>query len=95
MAFSPFAGYNFCRNMSTLNRDDSDKISVMSDVADVLTDTSMDAGILTETVVDAAAVSSQAPVVSEVVIAAADSYLPVQALQYAIDAVHSFTGLNW
>jgi YidC/Oxa1 family membrane protein insertase len=67
----------------------------MSDVADVLTDTSMDAGILTETVVDAAAVSSQAPVVSEVVIAAADSYLPVQALQYAIDAVHSFTGLNW
>ncbi|WJX95440.1 hypothetical protein P8452_76760 [Trifolium repens] len=95
MAFSPFAGYSFCRNMSTLNRDDSDKISVMSDVADVLTDTSMDAGILTETVVDAAAVSSQAPVVSEVVIAAADSYLPVQALQYAIDAVHSFTGLNW
>ena len=94
MAFSPFAGYSFYRNMSTLNRDDSDKISVMSDVADVLTDTSMDAGILTETVVDAT-VSSQAPVVSEVVIAAADSYLPVQALQYAIDAVHSFTGLNW
>ncbi|CAJ2664451.1 unnamed protein product [Trifolium pratense] len=93
-AFSPFAGYNFCRNMSTLNRDDSDNISVMSDVADVLTDTAMDAGILTETVVDAA-VSSQAPVVSEVVIAAADNYAPVQVLQYAIDAVHSFTGLNW
>lgn len=61
----------------------SDKIGIMTDVADVLSDTTLEA------------VSSQAPVVSEVAIAAADSYLPVQALQYAIDAVHSFTGLNW
>ncbi|XP_004505010.1 mitochondrial inner membrane protein OXA1 [Cicer arietinum] len=79
---SPYAGYNFCRNMSTSDQG-SDKIGIMTDVADVLSDTTLEA------------VSSQAPVVSEVAIAAADSYLPVQALQYAIDAVHSFTGLNW
>ncbi|CAK8577761.1 unnamed protein product [Lathyrus sativus] len=79
---SPLAGYSFCRNMSTLNQD-LDKITAMTDVADVLIDTTMDA------------VVSQAPVVSEVAIAAADSYLPVQALQYVIDAVHSFSGLNW
>lgn len=38
---------------------------------------------------------SQAPAISEVAIAAADSYFPVAALQYIIDGVHSFTGLNW
>ncbi|KAL5054272.1 hypothetical protein RYX36_034954 [Vicia faba] len=80
--FSPFAGYTFCRNMSTIDHD-SDKITAITDVADVLVGTTMDA------------VVSQAPVVSEVAIAAADSYLPVQALQYVIDAVHSFTGLHW
>lgn len=78
----PFAGYNFCRNMSTMDQN-SDKITVMTDVAEVLTDTAVET------------VTSQAPVVSEVAIAAADSYLPVQALQYVIDAVHSYTGLNW
>ncbi|KAM0881243.1 hypothetical protein ACQ4PT_033064 [Festuca glaucescens] len=31
----------------------------------------------------------------EVAAAAADSFPPVAALQYVIDAVHSFTGLNW
>jgi YidC/Oxa1 family membrane protein insertase len=31
----------------------------------------------------------------EVAAAAADSFAPVAALQYVIDAVHSFTGLNW
>ncbi|KAJ6426462.1 hypothetical protein OIU84_022126 [Salix udensis] len=41
------------------------------------------------------AVSSQAPVVNEVAIAAAESYIPVAALQHVIDAVHSFTGFNW
>jgi len=70
--------------MSTVNRG-SDKIGsdVMTDVADVLADTTMDS------------VASQAPVVNEVAIAAADSFLPVQALQYVIDAVHFYTGLNW
>ncbi|KAL5054273.1 hypothetical protein RYX36_034955 [Vicia faba] len=80
--FSPFAGYNFCRNMSTIDSD-SDKITATTDVADVLIDTTVEA------------VASQAPVVSEVAIAAADSYLPIQAVQYLIDAVHSYTGLNW
>ncbi|GAU40317.1 hypothetical protein TSUD_64820 [Trifolium subterraneum] len=70
--------------MSTLDQAGSDKISIMTDVADVLEDSTLDA-----------AVSSQGPVVSEVAIAAADSYLPVQALQYVIDAVHTYTGLDW
>ncbi|KAK7263515.1 hypothetical protein RJT34_31106 [Clitoria ternatea] len=81
---SPYAGYNFCRNMSTQNQDSiTDKFDIMSDVADVLTESTMET------------VASQAPVVNEVAIAAADSFLPVQLLQYLIDAVHSYTGLNW
>ncbi|KAI5406160.1 hypothetical protein KIW84_052775 [Lathyrus oleraceus] len=62
---------------------DSDRITAMTDVADVLIDTTMET------------VASQAPVSSEVAITAADSYLPVQALQYVIDVVHSFSGRNW
>ncbi|KAG6515647.1 hypothetical protein ZIOFF_026076 [Zingiber officinale] len=38
---------------------------------------------------------SSAPFPGEVAAAAADSFLPVAALQHLIDAVHSFTGLNW
>lgn len=81
-AASPYAGYNLCRYMSTVNQG-SNEIGVMSDVADVLTDATVEG------------VASQAPVASEVAIAAADSFLPVQILQYVIDAVHSYTGLNW
>lgn len=71
--------------MSTTPDQGFDKITELTtDVAHVLSDTAVDA------------VSSQAaPVVSEVAIAAADSFLPVQVLQYAIDAVHTYTGLNW
>ncbi|KAF7822421.1 Mitochondrial inner membrane protein OXA1 [Senna tora] len=79
----PSSGYSFCRYMSTALNQGSDKIEVMCNAADVLTDTTVDT------------VASQLPVVNEVAIAAADSYLPVKVLQYAIDAVHSFTGLNW
>ena len=80
---SPCSGYNFCRYMSTVNHG-SDKIDIMTDVADVLADTAMET------------VSSQAAsVANEVAIAAADSFLPVKLLQYVIDAVHSYTGLNW
>ncbi|KAI9071621.1 hypothetical protein K1719_046416 [Acacia pycnantha] len=78
----PCSGYSFCRYLSTINQG-SDNIEFTSDVANVLTDTTMEA------------VASQAPVLSEVAIAAADSYLPVQVLQYFIDYVHTFTGLNW
>ncbi|KAJ7969729.1 Mitochondrial inner membrane protein OXA1 [Quillaja saponaria] len=79
----PCSGYSFCRYMSTAVDQGSDKIEVISDVAQVLSDTTMQA------------VASQAPALSEVAIAAADSYLPVKALQYFIDGVHSYTGLNW
>ncbi|KAK7278697.1 hypothetical protein RJT34_23733 [Clitoria ternatea] len=48
---------------------------VMSDVADVLPESTMET------------VASQAPVVDEVAIAAADSFLSIQLLQYLIDAV--------
>lgn len=78
----PCSGYSFCRYMSTINQG-SDDIEFTKDVANVLSDTTMEA------------VASQAPVLSEVAVAAADSYLPVQALQYLIDYVHTFTGLNW
>lgn len=69
--------------MSTTVGESADKIELISDVAEAITDTTIQA------------VASQAPAVSEVAVAAADSYLPVQALQYVIDYVHQFTGLNW
>lgn len=83
MFLPPSSGLSFCRYMSTTVGEGSDKIEIMSDVAGVLTDTTVQA------------VASQAAAVNEVAIAAADSYLPVKALQYFIDGVHSFTGLNW
>ncbi|WVZ22702.1 hypothetical protein V8G54_001246 [Vigna mungo] len=81
---SPCTGYGFCRFMSTVNQG-SDKIDsvLLTDVADVLTDTTIDT------------IASQAAITNEVAIAAADSFLPVMGLQYVIDAVHSYTGLNW
>ncbi|TKV95328.1 hypothetical protein SEVIR_9G356400v4 [Setaria viridis] len=42
-----------------------------------------------------AAASVPAPFPGEVAAAAADSFLPVAALQHFIDAIHTFTGLNW
>ncbi|KAF8698439.1 hypothetical protein HU200_035179 [Digitaria exilis] len=42
-----------------------------------------------------AAVSVPAPFPGEVAAAAADSFFPVAALQHFIDAIHTFTGLNW
>ncbi|MED6171465.1 hypothetical protein PIB30_040984 [Stylosanthes scabra] len=79
---SPCSGYNFCRYMSTVNNG-SDKIETMTDIADVLNDKVIET------------IASQAPVIDEVAIAAADSYLPVKLLQYWIDAVHTYAGLNW
>ncbi|KAG6391065.1 hypothetical protein SASPL_148813 [Salvia splendens] len=57
----------------------ADKIEVLNDVVAVLGDKAVEA----------------APALNEVVIAAADSFAPVAALQYVIDYVHCFTGLNW
>uniref|UniRef100_A0A0D9XLN2 Membrane insertase YidC/Oxa/ALB C-terminal domain-containing protein n=2 Tax=Leersia perrieri TaxID=77586 RepID=A0A0D9XLN2_9ORYZ len=44
---------------------------------------------------DAASTLPPAPFPGEVAAAAADSFVPVAALQHLIDAIHSFTGLNW
>ncbi|KAI3713535.1 hypothetical protein L1987_72113 [Smallanthus sonchifolius] len=79
------SGFMLARNMSTTvgDADEATKIDYMYDMADVLADKTMEA------------VSTQAPAVSEVAVAAADSWLPVAALQYAIDGIHNFTGLNW
>lgn len=63
--------------------DGSGSMGLMNDVAEVLTDA---------TVQD---VASQVSAMNEVAVAAADSYLPVKILQYVIDAVHTYTGLNW
>lgn len=81
--FSSSAGSFFCRYMSSTIGGGSEKIEFMSDVAEVLTDTTVQSAV------------SQAAVANEVAIAAADSFLPVKGLQYFIDSMHSFTGLNW
>ncbi|KAL3499225.1 hypothetical protein ACH5RR_038318 [Cinchona calisaya] len=75
-------GLNFSRNMSSTA---TEKIECITDVADVLADNT----------VDAAVSQAAAPVVNEVAVAAADSFLPVAVLQYLIDYVHTFTGFNW
>ncbi|KAK3153111.1 hypothetical protein QOZ80_2BG0167950 [Eleusine coracana subsp. coracana] len=54
----------------------------------------VDATSLLADAADAVA-SVPAPYPGEVAAAAADSFFPVAALQHVIDAVHSFTGLNW
>ncbi|CAI0408687.1 unnamed protein product [Linum tenue] len=76
-------GSSSARYMSTAIGESSDKIELISDVAEVLAETPIEA------------VASQAAGVSEVAVAAADSFLPVAFLQHCIDAVHSFTGCNW
>ncbi|CAK9143169.1 unnamed protein product [Ilex paraguariensis] len=77
------SGMLLSRNMSTTVGEGADKIDYMTDVAEVLADRTIEA------------VASQAPAVSEVAIAAADSYFPVAALHYVIDYLHTFTGFNW
>lgn len=79
------SGFLLTRNMSTTigDGDDTEKIEYMTDMADVLANKTMEVA------------STQSPVLSEVAVAAADSWLPVAALQYAIDGIHNFTGLNW
>ncbi|XVF10421.1 hypothetical protein REPUB_Repub07fG0181400 [Reevesia pubescens] len=83
LSFLPSSGVSFYRYMSSAVGGGADKIDLMSDVAEALKDSAIEA------------VASQAPAVNEVALAAADCWLPVATLQYAIDAVHSFTGFNW
>lgn len=82
----------FNRNYSSSGAaaDGSNEIGgYLKDVADVLKDTGVEATAA------AAVISVPAPFPGEVAAAAADSFLPVAALQYLIDGVHSFTGVNW
>lgn len=76
-------GSSVCCYSSTTAEEGSDKVESLSDVAGTIMDNSVDLAV------------SQASVVSEVATAAADSFYPIAALQYFIDGVHSFTGLNW
>lgn len=84
----PFGVDQSSRSFSS-SAEGSNEIGYINDVADVLTDAGVDTGIV------AAASSVPAPFPGEVAAAAADSFLPVAALQHLIDGVHSFTGLNW
>ncbi|KAJ0049215.1 hypothetical protein Pint_14987 [Pistacia integerrima] len=79
----PSAGSAYCRYMSTTVGEGSKNIELMSDVAEVLKDTTIEA------------VANQAPAVNEVAVAAADSFLPVAALQHFIGILHNSTGFNW
>ncbi|OVA05726.1 Membrane insertase OXA1/ALB3/YidC [Macleaya cordata] len=85
-SFHPGLGSSFCSYSTGAIGGGSDKLEYMGDVAEILTEKSLEAG---------QAAASQVPVVSEVAIAAADSFPPVAALQYLIDGIHSFTGFNW
>ncbi|CAN6578924.1 unnamed protein product [Malus baccata var. baccata] len=76
---SSTSGFAFSRSMSSA----SEKVELLSDVSGVLSDTGIEG------------LTSQVPAMSEVAVAAADSWLPVKGLQYFIEAVHVHTGLNW
>ncbi|GER30291.1 mitochondrial inner membrane protein OXA1 [Striga asiatica] len=87
-------GLVFTRNMSSLGDEQPEEIEVMTDMADVLGDKS--AEVVSEVGPMANEVGiAVSPVANEVAIAAADSFLPVAALQYLIDYVHCYTGLSW
>ncbi|WCJ20539.1 inner membrane protein OXA1-like [Euphorbia peplus] len=83
-SFSPTIGASFSRHMSTSIGGGADNIEAMTDVAEVLSDSSLQA-----------VASQAAPAANEVAIAAADSFFPVAVLQHFVDAIHSFTGLPW
>ncbi|XP_074286434.1 mitochondrial inner membrane protein OXA1-like [Silene latifolia] len=74
--------YYHHRFMSTNIGEGVDKVGYLSDAAEAITDVSTEV------------IASEALVLSEVAIAAADSAFPVAALQYVIDSVHYFTRLG-
>lgn len=81
----PVSGLAFSRNMSSTSVGDgaAEKIEIMTDVADSFANKTVEVASLA------------VPVVNEVAVAASDSFLPVAALQYLVDYVHSFTGFSW
>lgn len=74
-------GLVFRRNFSSASVGEgaADNIEIINDMASVLGDK----------------VVEVAPVLSEVAIAAADSFFPVAGLQYLIEYIHNFTGFHW
>ncbi|KAL1203843.1 Mitochondrial inner membrane protein OXA1 [Cardamine amara subsp. amara] len=80
----PASGFAFYRYMSSAHGVGSEKIGVISDIAEVITDSTLQD-----------VPSQAAAAASEVSLAAADSFLPIAALQHCIDMVHSFTGFEW
>ncbi|KAG0474941.1 hypothetical protein HPP92_014627 [Vanilla planifolia] len=92
MGFLFPVGCDPCSRSYSTSSKSSDEIEFMNDVADVLSETSADTD--TVTIVSNASVAP-ASFPGEVAAAAADSFPLVAALQHLIDAVHSFTGLNW
>ncbi|KAL8141580.1 hypothetical protein V2J09_014612 [Rumex salicifolius] len=92
---SMFMGSGLCLNryMST-STEQNDRMNYTSDVMDAITEVPMEAGgVFTDAPIEV--IASQAPAVSEVALAAADSAYPVAALQYLIEGVQTFTGFNW
>ncbi|XP_074273148.1 mitochondrial inner membrane protein OXA1-like [Silene latifolia] len=83
LPFTQGFGPSLLKYMSTQGWEGSNNVELLGDAANTLTDKTVEV------------VSSQAPAVSEVALAAAESSIPVAAIQYLIDIVHSFTGLNW
>lgn len=84
LPMAPMSAFAFYRYMSSAPGVGSEKIGVMSDIAEVITDSTLQ---------DVPAQAAAA--VSEVTLAAADSFFPIAALQHCIDMVHSFTGFGW
>lgn len=84
LPLAPPSGFAFYRYMSSAPGVGSENIGVMSDIAEVISESTLQ---------DAPAQAAAA--VSEVTLAAADSFFPIAALQHCIDMVHSFTGFEW
>ncbi|KAI3900760.1 hypothetical protein MKW98_012484 [Papaver atlanticum] len=82
-SFVPGIGSSFCSYSTGAIGGGSDKIEYIGDVTEILTETSAELA------------ASQVPVVSEVSIAAADSFFSIAALQHLIDFNHSMTGFDW
>ncbi|CAF1921458.1 unnamed protein product [Brassica napus] len=78
------SAFAFYRYMSSAHGVGSEKIGVVSDIAGVITDSTLQDG----------SAQAAAAAVSEVGVAASDSFLPIAALQHCIDMVHSFTGFD-
>ncbi|XP_071686977.1 mitochondrial inner membrane protein OXA1-like [Rutidosis leptorrhynchoides] len=86
------SGFLLARKMYSTNGSDHTGDNSFIEISKIMSETPTDSMFVDETV---EFVSNQAPAISEVVAAAADSFLPVAAMQYAFYGVHIFTGFNW